>query len=183
MIAKKIEAAFNEQIKHELESAYLYLAMASYFDRAGFPGMGRWMRAQVQEELTHAMRFYKHIIDRGGEVKLQPLSILAQHWDSPLQAFEAAYEHEKFITGKINELVRLAQAESDFASNSLLQWFVDEQVEEEDSTAKIAQDLRRVGQDGRGVMMLDRELGQRTFVLPPELVSLYAQETGTGVLK
>jgi len=177
MIPKKIQDAFNEQIKHELESAYLYLAMAAYFDNVGFSGMGRWMRAQVQEELTHALRFYKHIIERGGQVVLQPLNILAQHWDSPLKAFESAYEHEKFVTSKINGLVKLIQAEGDFAANSLLQWFVDEQVEEEESTAKIVQDLRRVGEDERGMLMLDRELGQRTFVLPPELTSLYAQGT------
>ncbi|MEO0070023.1 MAG: ferritin [candidate division WOR-3 bacterium] len=177
MISPKIENAFNEQIKHELESAYLYLAMAAYFDNTGFEGMGRWMRAQVQEEVTHAMRFYKHIIERGGTVRLLPLSVLETKWESPLQAFEAAYEHERFITSKINELVKLAQEEADYASNSLLQWFVDEQVEEEDSTAKIAQQLRLIGNDGRGILMLDRELGSRTFVLPPELATLYAQGT------
>ncbi len=180
MIPKKVEELFNEQIKHELESAYLYLAMAAYFDQAGFPGMGRWMRAQGQEELTHAMRFYKHIIERGGKVKLHPLAILEQTWRSPLEAFEAAYKHEQFITSKINELVKLAQAEGDFASNSILQWFVDEQVEEEESTSQIVQDLRLIGEDGKGILMLDRELGQRTFVLPPELANLYAQATAAG---
>ena len=180
MIPQKIEEAFNRQIKHELESAYLYLSMAAYFDEAGFPGIARWMRAQVQEELTHAMRFFKHILERGGEVKLQPLSVLGEKWDSPQAAFQAAYEHEKFITGTIHELVRLAQNEGDFASNSLLQWFVDEQIEEEESTLKIAQDLKLVGGDGRGILMLDRELGQRTFVLPPELAAFYAQGTGVN---
>lgn len=180
MIPKKIEEVFNQQIKHELESAYLYLAMAAYFDEEGFPGMARWMRAQVQEELTHAMRFFKHVIERGGKVRLQPLNILGEKWNSPKEAFEAAYEHEKFITGKINELVKLAQTEGDYASNSLLQWFVDEQVEEEESTLKVAQDLKLVGGDGRGVLMLDRELGTRTFVLPPELAAFYAQGAETA---
>ncbi len=177
MIPKKMEDGFNQQIKHELESAYLYLAMAAYFDNLGFEGMGRWMRAQVQEELTHAMRFYKHVIERGGIVRLEPISILAQKWDSPLNAFEAAYEHEKFITNKINELVKLAQTEGDYAANSILQWFVDEQVEEEARTLKIAGELKMVGDDGRGILMIDRELGQRTFVLPLELAALYAQGT------
>ncbi|MGQ9678440.1 MAG: ferritin [bacterium] len=180
MIPAKVEEAFNQQIKHELESAYLYLAMAAYFDETGFHGMARWMRAQVQEELTHAMRFFKHIIERGGEVRLQPLNIAGNKWNSPQEAFEAAYEHEKFITGKINELVKIAQSEGDYASNSLLQWFVDEQVEEEESTLKVAQDLKLVGGDGRGVLMIDREIGQRTFILPPELAAFYAQNTGTG---
>ncbi len=180
MMPPKIQDAFNEQIKHELESAYLYLAMAAYFDGAGFPGMGRWMRAQTQEEVTHAMRFYKHIIERGGQVVLHPLQPLAQSWESPLKAFEAAYEHERFITGRIHALVKLAQTEGDYASNSILQWFVDEQIEEEESTLQIAQNLQLIGNDGRGILMLDRELGQRTFVLPPELAQLYAQGTQAG---
>ncbi|MEO0079086.1 MAG: ferritin [candidate division WOR-3 bacterium] len=180
MIPKEIEDKFNEQIKHELESAYLYLAMAAYFESANLPGMARWMRAQVQEELTHAMRFYKHILERGGQVVLQPLAILGKSWDSPRQAFEAAYQHEQFITGKINELVKLAQSEGDYPAYSLLQWFVDEQVEEENSTSKIAQDLKLIGDEGRGILMLDRELGQRTFVLPPELAAFYAQGSATA---
>ncbi len=180
MIPKKIEEAFSEQVKFELESAYIYLSMAAYFDADGFPGMGTWMRAQVQEEVTHAMRFYKHIVERGGHVKLHPLAMPPQDWKSPLAAFEAAYEHEKFITAKIDGLVKLAQAEGDHGSATLLQWFVDEQVEEEANTSKVAQDLRLVGNDGRGILMLDRELGQRTFVLAPELAALYAQTAAAG---
>jgi len=180
MIPKKVEEAFSEQVKLELESAYIYLSMAAYFDADGFPGMGQWMRAQVQEEVTHAMRFYKHIVERGGHAKLHSLAMPPHDWKSPLAAFEAAYEHEKFITGKIDGLVRLAQAEGDHASGTLLQWFVDEQVEEEASTAKVAQDLRLVGNDGRGILMLDRELGTRTFALAPDLAALYAQPTAAG---
>jgi len=174
MVPKKIEEAFSEQVKFELESAYIYLSMAAYFDVEGFEGMGRWMRAQVQEEVTHAMRFYKHIIERGGHVRLHPLAVPPQDWQSPLAAFEAAYQHEQFITGKIDGLVKLAQAEGDHASRTLLQWFVDEQVEEEAGASKVVQDLKLVGNDGRGILMLDRELGTRTFVLAPELAALYA---------
>ena len=180
MVPKKIEESFSEQIKYELESAYIYLSMAAYFDADGFPGMGTWMRAQVQEEVTHAMRFYKHIVERGGHVKLHPLAMPPQDWKSPLAAFEAAYEHEKFITAKIDGLVKLAQAEGDHASGTLLQWFVDEQIEEESSTAKVAQNLKLVGNDGRGILMLDRELGTRTFVLAPELSALYAMGAAAG---
>lgn len=180
MIPRKIEEACSEQVKLELESAYIYLSMAAYFDAEGLAGMGRWMRAQVREEVTHAMRFYKHIIERGGRVRLHAIASPPQEWKSPLAAFEAAYEHEKFITGKIDGLVKLAQAEGDHASATLLQWFVDEQVEEEASTSKVAQDLRIVGSDGRGILMLDRELGQRTFIMPPELAALYAQAPETG---
>jgi ferritin len=180
MIPRKVEDAFSEQAKYELESAYIYLSMAAYFDAEGLAGMGTWMRAQVQEEVTHAMRFYKHVVERGGRVALHALSSPPQDWKSPLAAFEAAYEHEKFITGRISDLVKLAAAENDHASQTLLQWFVDEQVEEEASTSKVAQDLKLVGNDGRGILMLDRELGQRTFVLAPELAALYAQAPAAG---
>ena len=180
MVPKKIEEAFSEQIKYELESAYIYLSMAAYFDAEALAGMGTWMRAQVQEEVTHAMRFYKHIIERAGHVKLHPLDEPPQDWKSPLAAFEAAYEHEKFITAKIDGLVKLAFAEGDNASRTLLQWFVDEQVEEEANTSKVAQDLKLVGNDGRGMLMLDRELGQRTFVLAPDLTALYAMGPAAG---
>ena len=180
MIPKKMEEAFGEQIKFELESAYIYLSMASYFDAEGFAGMGTWMRAQVQEEVTHAMRFYKHIVERGGHVRFHPLAMPPQDWKSPLAAFEAAYEHEKFITAKIDGLVKLAQAESDHGSSTMLQWFVDEQVEEEANSSKVAQDLKLVGNDGRGILMLDRELGTRAFVLAPELSALYAMGAAAG---
>jgi ferritin len=176
MIPKKMEEAFSEQIKFELESAYIYLSMAAHFDAEGFAGMGTWMR----EEVTHAMRFYKHIVERGGHVKLHPLDVPPQDWKSPLAAFEAAYEHEKFITAKIDGLVKLAQAEGDHGSSTMLQWFVDEQVEEEANTSKVAQDLKLVGNDGRGILMLDRELGTRTFVLAPELTALYAMGAVAG---
>lgn len=180
MIPRKMEEAFSEQTKFELESAYIYLSMAAYYDAEGFAGMGTWMRAQVQEEQTHAMRFYKHIVERGGHVKLHPIAMPPQDWKSPLAAFEAAYEHEKFITAKIDGLVKLAQAEGDHGSSTLLQWFVDEQVEEEANTSKVAQDLKLVGNDGRGILMLDRELGTRTFVLAPELAALYAMGAAAG---
>ena len=180
MIPKKLEAAFNEQMKYELESAYLYLAMAAYFDAEGLDGMARWMRAQTREEVTHAMRFYKHIRERAGRVRLQPLAGPAFEWPSPQAAFEAAYKHEQFITGRINELAKLSREENDFASQSMLQWFVDEQVEEEDSTSTVAQKLKMVGSDGNGLLMLDKELAARTFVMPPELAALYAEAAPTA---
>jgi ferritin len=180
MIPKKMEEAFSEQVKFELESAYIYLSMAAYFDAEGFAGMGQWMRAQVQEEVTHAMRFYKHIVERGGRVKFHPIAVPGQDWKSPLAAFEAAYEHEQFITAKIDGLMKLSLAENDHASRTLLQWFVDEQVEEEANSSRIVQELKLVGNDGRGILMLDRELGTRVFVLAPELSALYAMGAASG---
>ena len=175
MVPEKLECAFNEQIRHELESAYLYLAMAAWFENVGLPGMGRWMRAQAQEELTHALRFYRHIAERGGRVHLHALAEPKAEWESALAAFEAAYNHEQFITARIGELMKRSRLDNDFASQGLLQWFVDEQVEEEDTARGIVDKLKLIGGNGNGLLMLDKELGARTFVLPPELAGLYAQ--------
>jgi len=161
MIGQRVEQAFNEQIKHELESSYLYLAMSGYFLGQSLDGMAQWMRAQAQEELGHAMRFFDHIDERGGTVKLAALGLLANAWDSPLAAFEAALEHERFITGKINHLVDLARQESDHAGEIFLQWFVSEQVEEESSVSKVVDLLKRVGDSAQALLLADRELGTR----------------------
>jgi len=161
MIGKRMQDAMNEQIKHELESAYLYLAMVAYFRGEGLDGMASWMEVQTQEEVAHAIRFFNHINERGGRVELKGLAQPQEKWASPLAAFEAAYEHERFITDKINELMKIADEENDNAAKIMLQWFVSEQVEEEDSTKKVVDLLKRVGDSGHGLIMVDRELGMR----------------------
>jgi ferritin len=166
MIKKKIQNAFNDQIQHELYSAYLYLSMATYLHSLGLDGMAQWMRVQCLEEQMHAMKFFDSLVERDGRVELKALKAPPIEWKSPLEAFEAAYAHEQFITGKINALVKLAETEKDYASKSLLQWFVDEQVEEEATASKNVQMLEMVGDSGQGLLMLDRELGARTFTMP-----------------
>ncbi|MBD3237542.1 MAG: ferritin [Candidatus Eisenbacteria bacterium] len=161
MIPEKIQAAFNEQIREEMESAYIYLSMAAYFESQGLEGMATWMRSQTAEEVAHAMRFFDHISERGGRVSLQGLKQPQAEWNSPLEAFQAAYKHEQYITQKIHELVDLATAERDHPAHAMLQWFVTEQVEEEASTSKIVEQLERIGDSGNGLLMLDRELGRR----------------------
>lgn len=161
MIGKKLENALNEQIKHELASAYLYLAMAAYFHAEGLDGMGGWMEAQSDEELTHAKKFIDHLVERDGRVELKALAQPKKSWSSPLAAFQAAHKHEKLITSKIDALVDLAAKEKDNAAGVLLQWFVTEQVEEESSTSKVAQMLERIGSSGSGLVMLDKQLGKR----------------------
>jgi ferritin len=161
MISEKVRQAFNEQIKNELESAYIYLAMAAYFRFAGLDGMAQWMRVQTREEVEHAVKFFDHIAEREGRVELQPLKPLKTEWSSPLEAFRDAYKHEQFITGKINDLVKLARQEGDEPAGILLQWFVKEQVEEEASTSRIVQMLERVGDSGPGLLMMDGQLGKR----------------------
>jgi len=175
MMPDKLQEEFNLQVKYELESAYLYLSMAAWFDDQGLEGMARWMRAQTQEEVAHAMKLFRHVIERGGRVKLHELSEPQHDWDSPLAAFEAAYKHEQFVTGRINGMMTLSRKEDDYASQSLLQWFVDEQVEEEDTASAIVGKLKLAGDRGNGLLMLDRELGQRQFTLPPDLAGFYAQ--------
>jgi len=167
MINKKINQEFNQQIKEELESAYIYLSMAGYFHSQGLDGMAQWMKAQTVEEMIHAMKFFDHLTERDGRVELLPLGIKKTEWSSPLEAFQDAYKHEQYITGKINDLVKLADDEKDYAANAMLQWFVTEQVEEEASTSKVAHELELVGGKGDGLLMLDRELGQRMINYPP----------------
>ena len=173
MIGKRIQEAMNEQIKHELESAYLYLAMAAYFEDEGLDGMAQWMKVQAMEESVHAYKFFTNIAERGGRVELLALKKPQKTWTSALAAFKAAYEHEQFITSKIHELVALAEKEKDYASMPMLQWFVEEQIEEEDTASKIADTLEKVGKGGHGLIMMDRELARRSFKIDPAVAALF----------
>ncbi|HOW58038.1 MAG TPA: ferritin [Smithellaceae bacterium] len=163
MIGEKTKTAMNEQIKHELESFYIYLSMVAYFHERNLDGMAHWMRCQAHEEMIHAMKFYDHIIDRGATVTLLDLKQLKTKWQTPLEAWQDAYEHEKFVTAKINNLLKISREENDYASEPLLAWFVNEQIEEEKNTDKVVQELTMVGSSREGLLMLDRELGARVF--------------------
>jgi ferritin len=162
MIGQRMQDAMNEQIMHEAGSAYLYFSMAADFHAKGLDGMAQWMKAQAQEEVGHALRFFNHINDRGGRIELLAIDKPQKEWDSPLAAFKAALEHEEFITGKIDELVKIAREENDNAAEITLQWFVTEQIEEEDSVSKVIGMLELIGESGYGLLTADRELGQRT---------------------
>ena len=166
MISKKIEQAINDQINAELYSAYLYLSMVAYFESVNLGGFAAWMKAQTQEELMHAMKMYDFINERGGRVILKAIETPPSEWDSPLTAFEAAYAHEQLVTGRINDLVNLAVEEKDHATNSFLQWFVNEQVEEETSADNVVQNLKMAQNAPGALFMIDRELGQRVFTPP-----------------
>ena len=166
VLNENLEDALNYQLNAELYSAYLYLSMSAHFESGGLRGFAGWMRAQAQEELAHAMKFYDHINERGGRARMAPIEGPPTEWDSPLAVFEATLEHERKVTGLIGELVNLAVAESDHAANAFLQWFVTEQVEEESSADDVVRKLKLVG-DSNGLFMLDREMGRRVFVAPP----------------
>jgi ferritin len=167
MISKKMEEALNEQINAEWYSAYLYLSMEAYFESMNLPGFANWMRVQIQEESIHALKIYDFVNERGGRVLLKSIAQPPTEWESPLAVFEAAYKHEQKVTGLINDLVSLAIEEKDHATNSFLQWFVDEQVEEEDSANQVVQKLKLIQNDPGGLFLIDRELGQRVFTPPP----------------
>lgn len=167
MLSDRMEKALNDQVNAEFYSSYLYLSMAAYFNEVNLTGFARWMEVQALEELTHAMKFYRFINERGGRVALAAIKNPKTAWSSPLEAFEDAFKHEQMVTGLINDLVDLAIAEKDHASNHFLQWFVAEQVEEEASANEIVQKIKLVGEAQGGLFMLDRELGQRIFTLPP----------------
>jgi len=166
MISRTMQDALNEQIKWEFYSAYLYLSMSACFEAEGLAGFANWMRVQAQEELTHGMRFYSYVNSRGGRVLLQSLDGPPTQWDSPMQALQDTLEHERIVTSRINDLVRLALSENDHATHIFLQWFVTEQVEEEASATEILQKLKLMGEQGNGLFMLDRELALRRFVMP-----------------
>ena len=162
MLGKKIEEAFNEQINWELYSGNLYLSMSAYFQSINLAGFANWMYVQALEEGTHAMKFFDFINECGGRVTLAKIKEPKTEWSSPLDAFQDTCEHERKVTGLINDLVDLAVKEKDQAANAFLQWFVTEQAEEEASAKEIAGKLKVVGDRGGMLFMLDRELGQRT---------------------
>ena len=170
MMQKKIQDALNAQLNAESYSAHLYMSMSAYFQSVNLKGMAHWMRLQAEEETMHEMKFFDYILSRGGKVAVGQIGAPPTDWESPLAVFEAAYEHERQVSAKINTLVDLALAESDHASNAFLQWFVTEQVEEEESVLEIVDQLKLIGDERGALFMLDRELGQRAPVAttPPE---------------
>ena len=167
MINKKVEDALNGQLNAEYYSSYLYLSMAAYFESIDLPGFANWMRIQTQEEMFHALKFYDYIIERGGRVILRAIEAPPSEWKSPWDVFETTFKHEQKVTGLINDLVFLARDERDNAAEIFLQWFVNEQVEEEDNVNKILGQLKLIKDSPQALFMLDKELAQRVFTPPP----------------
>ncbi len=163
MINERVNQAMNEQIACELESYYIYLSMACYFESISLTGMARWMRAQCHEETTHAMRFVDHINDRGGKVVLRDLKQLKTAWSSTLEAWEDALKHERFISSKVNDLLGIVREEKDYPAEPVLSWFIDEQIEEESNAASIVDQIKLTHESQHAILMLDRELGVRPF--------------------
>ncbi len=166
MLKKPIEVALNQQINAEFHSAYLYLSMSSYFQSIGMAGCANWMKVQYQEELAHATHFFDYVLERGGRVTLTPIGEVDVDFKSVLHVFEETLTHEVKVTGLINNLMDISIRESDHATKSFLQWFVDEQVEEEANVEQILNNLKLINGEGQGLLMMDREMQTRVYVNP-----------------
>lgn len=171
MMSQKMQDALNAQINAEWYSAYLYLAMNSYFTSVNLVGMASWMRAQTQEEMFHGSKMYDFVNERGGRAILQAIEQPPANWASPLAVFENSLAHEEKVTSLINVLVDLSMKERDHATTIFLQWFVTEQVEEEANASGIVSKLKMIGQEASSLFALDQELGQRVFTLPAPKVT------------
>ena len=161
MLSKSMEEAINRQVNRELYSAYLYLGMSAYFSSVNLAGFAKWMRIQAKEERAHAMKFYDYIVARGGKIALLDIEAPKTKWASATKVFEEVYAHEQKVTGMINTLVELATKEKDHASFEMLQWFVKEQVEEEEHASEILAKVRTIGDVPGHLFYLDHQLAKR----------------------
>jgi ferritin len=166
---KKVEKAMNYQINRELYSSYLYLAMSAYLESINLKGYANWMRCQAQEELLHAIKLYNHVVERGGRAVMEAIEAPEKEWKSPLAVAEATYLHEQNVTKLIHNLASLVDDEKDYPSKGLMQWFVDEQIEEESSSDELVQQLKLLKDNGPGLLLLDKELSTRVFNYPTTL--------------
>jgi len=166
MLSKKMEKALNSQINAEMYSSYMYLSMSAWFEQQGLAGLAKWMNQQAQEEMFHAMKFFNFVHERGAKVLLDEIAKPPVKWKSALDVFETTLAHEQKVTGLVNDLANLALDERDHATSIFLQWFISEQVEEEDTAGGIVDKLKLIGKDSSGLFTLDQELGQRAFTLP-----------------
>ncbi len=158
---KKVYKVFNEQVQAELYSAYLYLAMSLYLEDKNYKGMAHWLKEQYEEEREHAFRLVKFMQDRGAKPELLQIDVPPAEFGTPLEAFSKALEHEKYVTSRIHNMYEVAAKEKDYAAVVHLQWFVDEQVEEEAQTQEIVDKLAMVGDNLNGLFMVDAQLGAR----------------------
>jgi len=163
MLKKRLEKVINDQVNFEIYSSYLYLSMSSWFTSKNLVGFATWMRVQAQEELIHAMKFFNYVNERGGRAILTQIKGPETEWKSPLAVFEDAYKHEIMVSAKICNIADIALEEKEHMTHNMIQWFVNEQVEEEASAKGVVDKLKLVKDNPGGLFMLDNELGQRVF--------------------
>jgi len=158
---KELALGLNQQIQKEMYSSNLYLAMSAYFANQNLNGFAHWLRLQSQEELQHALKIFDYLLLRGQDAQVLQINEPPRVWNSPLEAFENVYEHERFVTTSIHSLVETSISVRDFATTNMLQWFVDEQVEEEATASELLERLRLINGNPAGLFMMDRELKYR----------------------
>lgn len=163
MLSKKIEEALNAQINAEFWSAYLYMSMSAWCSHEGKPGMANWFEVQFQEEQDHARILFNYVLQRGGKVELKAIEEVPIKWENELDVFKATLKHEQHVTSLINDLFALTAKENDYATQSMLKWFIDEQVEEEENASNIIDNLKMLNGNGYGLFMLDKDLSTRTY--------------------
>ncbi len=161
MLSKKLQDALNEHIKNEFYSAYVYLSMSAHLAALHLPGFARWMRLQSQEEMSHAMKLFDFVLERGGRVVLKAIEQPPGQLQSALDVFQQALKYEQKVTDMIHRLYELAVKENDYATQVMLQWFITEQVEEEGAAGEIVEQLKMIGKEPTALFMLDRQLGGR----------------------
>lgn len=171
MLNKRVEDALNAQINAEMWSAYLYLSMAAYCHSIGQPGMASWYEVQFKEEQDHAKILFNYVNSRNGRVTLSPIDEVPFEWNGILDVFESTLAHEQKVTSLINNLYALTHEENDFATQSMLKWFIDEQIEEEETAQTIIDNIKMIKDNGYGIYMLDKELGARTYTQASPLSS------------
>jgi ferritin len=164
MLKEAVEKSLNDQINAEFHSAYLYLSMSAYFEHNGLAGFANWMKVQFEEEQTHALKLFHYINERGGKVQLKPIAEVVTDFDNVIDIYEKTLAHEQMVTDRINNMMDIAIDERDHATKSFLQWFIDEQVEEEAGVEEILNNLKLINGDGQGLLMMDREMAGRKFV-------------------
>ena len=166
MISEKLQAAFNFQINKELYSEYLYLAMKAYFQELNLLGFVNWFDVQVQEERAHAMGMYNYLNERNGKIELAAIDKPVVEGNTPLEIFEHVLRHEEYVTKLINQLMDVAEEEKDRAAMNFVDWYINEQVEEESNVGSVLATLKLIGDDKKALLLLDKDLATRTFVAP-----------------
>ncbi|HXK61836.1 MAG TPA: ferritin [Acidobacteriota bacterium] len=161
MLSDRMREAINDQINAELYSAYLYLSMAGHCEAVNLPGFASWMKQQAKEEVTHAMKLFEYLNDRGTRVALKAIAEPPLEFASPVDIFQQTLDHEKAVTDRINRLYAMALEENDYATQNMLQWFIEEQVEEEKTASQVLEQLKRVGDQGTALVIMDRYLAER----------------------
>jgi ferritin len=171
MLSKELEKAINAQINAELWSAYLYLSMSMHFANAGYDGIANWFAIQFKEEQDHATIFMNYMNSRDAKVLLEPIAGVDTEWATPLAAFQATLAHEQKVTSLINNLNALAVEAKDYATQAKLQWFITEQIEEEQNARTYIDTLKKIGDNGYGLYMFDKELAARVYTVAAPLAT------------